>query len=91
LLDASTTYQSPRAVAEFTKDVETVEDIANSNHRKDLHIVRQGFGGDLRGGPLEKGAQVYSTELAFAKEWGFPKPFCARGLILAAHGAGPES
>src|SRR5687768_13391133 len=35
LLVASTTYQSPRAVAEFTKVVETVEDITNSNHRKD--------------------------------------------------------
>lgn len=42
------------------------------------------------GGPLQKGAQVYSTTPAFAKKWALAKPLWARGLILAAMARGPS-
>ena len=62
-----TTNQSPRTVSDFAKTVDITKD---SNHRKSPHIAARSaeeLGGDLTGGPLEKGAQVYSTPHAFAK------------------------
>src|SRR4051794_39893580 len=77
LSEASTTNQSARTVSFFAKRV----DITHSNHGRALAPSAEGFGGDLTGGPLEKGAQVYSTPPAFAK----PR------LIIPRHGEGTQS
>src|SRR4026209_520131 len=78
LLVASTTYQSQRAVSEFTKAVNNTKTPTTGWTRA---CSAEELGGYLTGGPLEKGAQGYSTPHALAK----------RRLIIARHGAGTQS
>src|SRR6185295_12432996 len=65
---ASTTYQSARTFWLFAKTVEATLDITKTPTTGRAHSsTTKELGGELAEGPLEKGAQVYSSPPSIAK------------------------
>src|SRR4051812_5546385 len=85
LLVASTTYQSPRAVAEFTNVVDTVEDITNSNHREGPQRRSE------RRGPWKKGRKCTQRPRALQRLASLKNPNRPGGLYSPIWRAGPTS
>src|SRR5688572_13297666 len=86
---ASTTYQSPLTVSFFANTVDitrTLQPILGPPSSPLKNGPAEEFGRDLTGGPLQKGAQVYSRPPVFAKEEAPQNPCRPSGLGTARQG-----